>query len=55
MRILAIAVGAALASAALWYLALTLALDVAAWIAILLAALGAALTFFAIARDASRL
>jgi hypothetical protein len=55
MRLVAIALAAGLASAALWYAALAVALDVTAWVAALLAALGAVLTFFAIARDAGRL
>jgi hypothetical protein len=55
MGILAIALAAGLGSAVLWYLALAIVLDVAVWVAIVLAALGAALTFFAIARDTGRL
>ena len=54
MRTLAIAFAAAAASAALWYVVLAVALDVAAWIAIALGAASALLTFFAVARDAAR-
>lgn len=53
-RTTAIGVTAALASAALWYLALAVALDVRAWIAIAIALAGGALTFYAIAHDAAR-
>jgi hypothetical protein len=55
MRVYLTALAAALVSAALWYLALAVALDVAVWLAALLAVAGAALTFFAIARDTGRL
>lgn len=54
MRVRAIAAAAALASALLWYLALAVLLDVAAWLAALLAIASAALTWYAITRDASR-
>ena len=52
MRVAAIAIGAALASAALWYLALAVALDISEPVAIALAVVAAALTIYAITRDA---
>jgi hypothetical protein len=54
MRTLVVASVAALLSAALWYGALALLLDVAIWIALLLAVASAGLTFFAIAHDFAR-
>lgn len=55
MRLPAVAVVAALGSAALWYLALAVVLDVPIWVAVTLAALAAVLTCFAIARDTGRM
>lgn len=49
-----IAAAAALASAALWYLALAIVLDVEPFVAAALAVASAALTWFAIGRDAGR-
>lgn len=55
MRLRVVAVVAALGSAALWYLALAVVLDVAIWVAVTLAAFAAVLTSFAIVRDTGRI
>jgi len=53
VRVAAIAIGAALASGVLWYLALAVALDVSEPLALALAVVAAALTIYAITRDAT--